>query len=244
MSLYLPVLYMWYIYTKFRLFSFTLWSNIIVMKVSVAFITLILFPYSLSLPSCDKVCPENQVYSSKVSQCQNTCWNRKFNETSKCQTLPGCKCKFGYLRHPDSYECIPESTCPQKTNQVQCGKNEFYSICKNSLRECEKTCDTKNGDLKNCSCKNGCTCKDGYVRSSVTFQCIPKSDCTSMNNFLFLICRSYRIKNINFIIIMSTSYRVPHWIYIRYISKQMQNKLRRQHKHLLSKKWEIRRVWK
>ncbi|CAG9808156.1 unnamed protein product [Chironomus riparius] len=147
------------------------------MKVFAAFIFLILFPCYFCSFTCDKICTKNQVYSSKVSQCQNTCWNRKFNETSKCQTSPGCVCKNGFLRHPDTYECVSEHLCPKQTNHAQCGKNEVYLICTSNFIGCEKTCDTRKEDSKKCLCKSGCTCKNGYKRSSVTFQCIPFAEC-------------------------------------------------------------------
>lgn len=176
------VCFVWYKYTIFCSFCFTLFftSILIIMKVFAAFILLILFPCYFCSFTCDKICTQNQVYSSKVSQCQNTCWNRKFNETSKCQTSPGCVCRSGFVRHPDTYDCILEHQCPKQTNHAQCGKNEVYLICTSNSIGCEKTCDTRKEDSKKCLCKSGCTCKNGYVRSSVTFQCIPSTECESM----------------------------------------------------------------
>lgn len=150
------------------------------MKVPATLILFFLFPCYYCLPSCDKLCPQNQVYSSQVSQCQTTCWNKRSTVMASYLKAPGCKCRNGYLRHPDTYECIPESSCPKQTNHAQCGKNEIYSICSTNTRPCERTCYKKNEDSKICACKSQCVCKTGYFRSSVTNQCILGSECKSM----------------------------------------------------------------
>ncbi|KAG5672425.1 hypothetical protein PVAND_002554 [Polypedilum vanderplanki] len=136
----------------------------------------------ISLPSClsttcDKICPQNEVFSMKVSQCQNTCWNRNFNETSKCKISPGCVCKHGYLRHPDFYQCIAIESCPKQTNHAQCPKNEIYTICTGNSIECEHTCENRNAVTKKCPCKSKCMCKKGFVRNSLNHQCILASSC-------------------------------------------------------------------
>lgn len=122
---------------------------------------------------CENSCPPNEVYSQNASQCQNTCFNRKFNETSNCHAGPGCVCEFGYTRHQDSYKCIKTSSCPVKENSKQCSANEVYSDCGAG---CFKTCSSQHFNTT-CTCKSGCVCKKGFIRSDINFQCIPESSC-------------------------------------------------------------------
>lgn len=124
---------------------------------------------------CDKSCPVGEEFSNNVSQCHNTCFNKDFNKTSSCLSSPGCVCKAGYIRNQDTYQCVPISSCLDKRNGKQCADNEFYSDCDAG---CPRTCQNRNIAIR-CRCVSGCTCRTGYVRSDVNFQCIPISLCQS-----------------------------------------------------------------
>lgn len=122
---------------------------------------------------CDKSCPINEVFSSNVSQCHNTCFNQDFNQTSNCITEPGCVCIKGFIRNQDSYKCIPLQSCVDKRAVKQCADNEFYSDCDGS---CQKTCSNNNAAVR-CRCVAGCACRKGFIRNDVNFQCIPEQLC-------------------------------------------------------------------
>lgn len=161
---------------------------------------LVLFSESLAQVSfCEKSCPVNEVFSYNVSQCQNTCFNQDFNKTSNCVTSPGCVCKAGFIRNHDTYKCVPTSSCLDKRSSKQCADNEFYSDCDAG---CPRTCLNRNAVIR-CRCVSGCTCRTGYVRSDVNFQCIPINFCQSKNflsiidfliNFHFLFRLSRRLR--------------------------------------------------
>ena len=131
---------------------------------------------------CEQSCPVNEVFSSNVSQCQNTCYNQNFNMTSKCAVGPGCVCKQGFIRNQDSYQCVPLKTCLDKRYSKQCSDNEFYSDCDAG---CQRTCRIRNIVI-NCNCVAGCACRTRFIRSDVNFQCIPESLCQS--SFFQLRC--------------------------------------------------------
>lgn len=126
---------------------------------------------------CELSCPINEVYSSNVSQCQNTCYNQNFNQTSKCSTAPGCVCAQGYIRHQETFKCVPFKYCDSRKNAKSCATNELFSECNAG---CQKTCKTRNNLFK-CKCVSGCICKPGLIRSDVNFQCIPEKLCLSTN---------------------------------------------------------------
>lgn len=134
---------------------------------------------------CENSCPSNEVYSRNVSQCQNTCFNRKFNVTSNCHAGPGCVCGLGYTRHQNSYKCVKITACPVKESPKQCPINEVYSECGAG---CFKTCSSQNFTTT-CGCKSGCVCKKGFIRSDVNFQCIPEASCKSKNYNLVVHCK-------------------------------------------------------
>lgn len=125
---------------------------------------------------CEISCPVNEVFSSNVSQCHNTCFNQNFNQTAKCSTTLGCVCSKGYIRHQDTYKCVPLKYCDSKKTSKSCAANEVYSDCNGG---CQKTCKTKNQVFK-CKCISGCVCKPGFIRSDVNFQCIPEKLCSSI----------------------------------------------------------------
>lgn len=127
---------------------------------------------------CERSCPENEVFSSNVSQCQNTCFNRNFNTTKTCALNLGCVCRQGFIRNQDTYKCIPSVSCLDKRRPKQCADSEFYSDCDAG---CQKTCRTRAIPLA-CDCVGGCICRTGYIRSEVNFQCIPEELCQGINN--------------------------------------------------------------
>lgn len=133
------------------------------------------WPCQCQIKFCAKSCPVNEVYLSDVSQCHNTCFNQDFNSTFKCATAPGCVCKENFIRDQETYTCIPTNKCSIRRGSKHCPSNEFFS---NTEGNCFKTCQNRNVKFK-CPQVSGCTCRTGYLRSDVTFQCIPESYCSS-----------------------------------------------------------------
>jgi hypothetical protein len=159
----------------------------------------ILFSSSCGLSPCDKECSQNEEFSINASQCQQTCWRRRAPLSQNCKTFPGCVCKRGFIRHPDTFECIPLDSCPPIMNHAQCPRNEIYMICSEQLRVCEKSCDdNRDENTKYCVCRNGCTCKKGFSRSSLTLLCVASCEgkhFLCLNKFR---CLFSRMKNYNF----------------------------------------------
>lgn len=139
---------------------------------------------SCSAKYCAQICPTNEVYSSNVSQCQNTCFYPKFNSTVRCAMGPGCVCRAGYVRHQDTYTCIPIDSCSIRKGAKHCPYNEYFSDCD---AECQLSCSTRNAAVK-CKCISGCSCRTGFVRSDVTYQCIPERSCQS-NSLSTNLCK-------------------------------------------------------
>lgn len=130
---------------------------------------------------CENSCPSNEVFSRNASQCQNTCFNRKFNVTSNCHLGSRCVCEFGYTRDQNSFKCVKQSTCAVQENPKYCPSNEVYSECGAG---CFKTCASRHFNTT-CVCRSGCVCKTGFVRSDINFQCIPVSSCESKFSKVF-----------------------------------------------------------
>lgn len=123
---------------------------------------------------CDKNCPNNEVYSRCAGPNQPTCWFNRNNSIDQSKCMPGCVCARRLIRDPNTFACISEYKCPSlPKNPKSCPLNEVYSDCSAG---CQRTCDTLNVAFK-CRCVSGCICKDGYVRSQFTGQCIPVKDC-------------------------------------------------------------------
>ena len=123
--------------------------------------------------SCDKICPQWEVYSRCAGPNQPNCSNRSAT-TDEPQCMPGCVCTRGMIRDPNTFTCISEHKCPNPANNPKwCPLNEVYSDC---LAGCQRTCETLNVAFK-CRCVSGCVCKDGHVRSQITSQCVPIKSC-------------------------------------------------------------------
>ncbi|EAT48606.1 AAEL000302-PA [Aedes aegypti] len=58
---------------------------------------------------------------------------------------------------------------------LPCGPNDLYLECGSA---CPETCDTL-GEVKPCTrqCIRGCFCQLGYVRNTVTGECVKPCDC-------------------------------------------------------------------
>ena len=137
---------------------------------------------------CSKSCGDNEIFSqcgAGAGECQKTCLTRRRTEDLGCACVAGCICKNGYIRDANTYKCILRTNCPSLPVPLKsCPKNEVYS---ESLAGCQKTCYTQNVMFK-CIPKSGCICKDGYIRSPITNQCISKKSCErklNKNNELF-----------------------------------------------------------
>ena len=130
--------------------------------------------------NCAIKCIENEIFTScSLSQFQPTCWNKHiyFDKTSiSCE--PGCDCKEGFVRDPNTYKCLSTKNCSKTPRVGICPKNEIWSDC--GFR-CDKTCRfIENRDFICRSCVEGCVCQKGFVRNTLTGQCVNQKDCDGM----------------------------------------------------------------
>lgn len=124
------------------------------------------------VPLCADNCPAGEIYSRcGAGVCEANCWNQP---ASDCPCTAGCVCGPGLIRHPNTYKCVKPKSCPMRM-PGQCPLNESWSEC---LGGCQKSCDTRLAQFK-CKCIPGCVCRSGYIRSSITGQCIPLASCDS-----------------------------------------------------------------
>lgn len=138
---------------------------------------------------CEKNCPPNEVFSYNASTCQNTCFDQNIGQNRKCLVGPGCNCKNGYVRHQDTYQCIPIGSCNDKRTSKKCPMREFYSDCDAG---CQKTCGSIYSNLQ-CQCSGGCVCRLGYFRSDINQQCLTAMECQSK---IFLLIREEFFKTV------------------------------------------------
>lgn len=157
--------------------------------VSVALLSTFIFSASAQIPSCSTICPKNEGFSSTANTCQETCWSKLDACSIGCSEGNGCVCQKGYVRHPDTHNCIPRSSCPRKPNSKSCPKNEVYS---DSAAGCQKSCATRSIQVK-CRPIAGCMCKDGYIRNDITGLCIPVEQCDC--EFLVFILIEFILKS-------------------------------------------------
>lgn len=126
------------------------------------------------LTLCKDNCRAGEVYSRcGAGRCEPNCWNQK---VADCPCTPGCICGPGFIRDPNSYQCIPVNKCPAR-RPGQCPRNEVWTECRGALG-CQNTCDNI-GALFKCRCTPGCACVEGFIRSSINGQCIPTASCNS-----------------------------------------------------------------
>ncbi|CRL03931.1 CLUMA_CG017052, isoform A [Clunio marinus] len=134
---------------------------------------------------CKGFCPSNEIFTQcSLGQFQSTCWNsRKLQFFHICEL--GCACQEGFIRHPDTYECIPFNECPPKPDVSShiCPKNEKWDRCGYG---CDQTCGLHFRDFTCRSCFPGCVCQKNYVRSSINGQCILDSECKNCPRGYFL----------------------------------------------------------
>lgn len=126
-----------------------------------------------NLKLCKDNCPKGEVFAKcGTGSCEATCWRSA--DIIDCACEPGCVCGPGLIRDPNTFKCIPVEKCPRQ-RPGQCPRNEQWTDCFGD-RGCQKACHTLDVQFK-CRCTPGCACKPGYVRCSVTGQCIPISGC-------------------------------------------------------------------
>lgn len=125
---------------------------------------------------CSSNCEENEVLTiCTPAQFQATCWNRHPYQDDGASCEPGCVCKEGFIRDPNTYKCIAVESCSRTPSKGVCPRNEIWANC--GFR-CDETCGFfTNRDLICRSCNEGCICKKDYVRSKVTGQCVLRKDC-------------------------------------------------------------------
>lgn len=135
---------------------------------------LVFFVSSLcEMPSCFENCPANEVYSRcGAGLCESNCWKQV---EKGCPCTPGCVCQSGFIRDPNTYQCIPKEKCPL-IRPGQCPAFEEWS---DSLAGCQKSCYTMKEPTPKCFPVPGCVCKQGFIRCSIFGQCIPLASCLS-----------------------------------------------------------------
>ena len=126
---------------------------------------------------CINSCGANQIFSQceAAGACQKTCFNRHNIESPTCKCTPGCICDKGFIRCPNTYNCIKEAFCG---GTEHCPSNEVHSEC---MSGCEHTCSSLGAELS-CPCVPGCVCKEGYARSDISNKCIKVEKCASKNS--------------------------------------------------------------
>lgn len=151
------------------------------------FVFIATFAFSISscsrTPSCKKiVCPKDEVLSLAATSCQPTCFNKTPESLFLgCSAGIHCVCKKGYIRHPTTYKCIPEKSCPVKKTKTTCPINEEFS---DSGAGCQRTCSTQHlAILVKCAAKSGCVCKNGFIRNDVDGKCVSKKSCSGSEDY-------------------------------------------------------------
>jgi hypothetical protein len=104
--------------------------------------------------------------------CQKTCIDKTQKEA--CPLFEGCQCKAGFVRHPDTYKCIPQSECSTISRTPACGPFQKWCNCVDCN---ERSCELKNDYDQTKNCTPGCICMDGFSKSSETGQCLRWNFC-------------------------------------------------------------------
>ncbi|CEF69530.1 Trypsin Inhibitor-like, cysteine rich domain-containing protein [Strongyloides ratti] len=118
-------------------------------------------------------CGANEIVVDCPPRCEATCDNLNVSCPPVCG-IPGCVCAPGYVRTPVSAECVKISECFGNDPSQNCQINEVFNQC-SSL--CEPTCENQNPTcVKSCGPPK-CECITGYVRNTVTGQCIRPPQC-------------------------------------------------------------------
>uniref|UniRef100_A0A1B0D4C2 EGF-like domain-containing protein n=1 Tax=Phlebotomus papatasi TaxID=29031 RepID=A0A1B0D4C2_PHLPP len=127
-------------------------------------------------PIClsEYTCPRNEEWKEcgEAPYCEAICGyqGRNCDDSIQC---PGCFCRKGYYRHPETYACVTYNQCPSE--EPQCPAGEVYKSCGYSKDE---QCQFYGGDYYSEKCKPGCYCINGYVR--IDGQCVPKYKCPKL----------------------------------------------------------------
>ena len=69
---------------------------------------------SALLPTGQKVCLANEVYSECMAGCQKTC--STLDIAFKCKCIEGCVCMDGYVRSDITNLCVLENKCKSKNS--------------------------------------------------------------------------------------------------------------------------------
>ncbi|XP_055698631.1 zonadhesin-like [Phlebotomus papatasi] len=120
-------------------------------------------------------CPANEVWLDcfQAPTCDRECSSLgKSCDVVGSGCNPGCFCRTGYARHPETGKCVPTSQCPAP--KPECSRNEEYRSCD---YRCKENCNSDYCKYEKRPCEEGCFCKSGYAR--VNDKCIPRSFCKS-----------------------------------------------------------------
>ncbi|XP_061377969.1 zonadhesin-like isoform X3 [Danaus plexippus] len=131
---------------------------------------------------CPTVCGDNEVYDVCPSPCPPKrcdvderlidCAPNPLPGDPNCE--PGCRCADNYYRNENGL-CVTKEECPPI---IDCGPNEIALRCANGgcwKRSCSRP-QTICVKLREGACKEGCRCKENYLRSD-NGTCIPESEC-------------------------------------------------------------------
>lgn len=154
-------------------------STLVIFISSIVLLASATSPIRPILPSCKKVCKENEEFAPKASSCQEHCYGSNINDTFLgCTSGKHCVCKEGYVRDPKTYKCILATSCPEKESNTTCAANEVYS---DDGFGCQRTCATQFLKVgRPCIMSSGCICKAGYIRDDITSKCIKTNQCKSV----------------------------------------------------------------
>ncbi|KAL6737764.1 hypothetical protein Aduo_011380 [Ancylostoma duodenale] len=113
-------------------------------------------------------CGANQRRYVCGTACEPTCATPNPTCTQQCISNV-CQCSEGYIRYTGL--CIPKYACPNS----HCPTYQTYAQCV----PCERVC---NSQYFLCYqyCVPGCTCQSGYVRDTVTNNCISSYYCPQL----------------------------------------------------------------
>ncbi|CAG9560280.1 unnamed protein product [Danaus chrysippus] len=131
---------------------------------------------------CPIICGDNEVYDVCPSPCPPKrcdvdellidCAPNPLPGDPDCE--PGCRCADNYYRNENGL-CVTKEECPP---MIDCGPNEIALRCANGgcwKQSCSRP-QTKCVKLRPGACKEGCRCKENYLRSD-NGTCIPENEC-------------------------------------------------------------------
>ncbi|CAH1644195.1 unnamed protein product [Spodoptera littoralis] len=125
-------------------------------------------------------CPSCGGDSNAISGCGTNCGKHcydYYNHTVPCKEIcyeNACDCRKGFYYDHKKGKCVKPDKCSSK-----CPKNETLDSCVSNCppRYCGvEIAAVSCAAIPECDCKEGCRCKDGYLRNAQGF-CVHEKDC-------------------------------------------------------------------